>query len=118
MDENQAFGFEDLNVSAMFRSGRGLARSLSAAAFGKIVAFTAYKAVRAGRIVHKVDRFFPSTKTCRPCGHVHRGLGRGAQTWFCPACGAAHRRDQNAAENIRDETIRNLRAAGLVVLGA
>lgn len=82
----------------MFRSGRGLARSLSAAAFGKIVAFTAYKAVRAGRIVHKVDRFFPSTKTCRPCGHVHR--------------------DQNAAENIRDETIRNLRAAGLVVLGA
>lgn len=118
VDENQAFGFEDLSVSAMFRSGRGLARSLSAAAFGKIVAFTAYKAVRAGRIVHKVDRFFPSTKTCRPCGHVHRGLGRGAQTWVCPACGAAHRRDQNAAENIRDETIRNLRAAGFVVLGA
>lgn len=117
VDENQAIGLESLSVKGMMRSGRGLAKSLAGAAFGKIVQFTAYKAKRAGKVFHQVGRFFPSSKTCRPCGHVHRGLGRGEQRWLCPCCGALLMRDRNAAENVRDETIRELRAVGLTVLG-
>lgn len=117
VSENQAFGFESLNVKGMMRGGRGLARSLAAVALGDLVRMTEYKAERAGTHVVRVDRWFPSSKTCNPCGHVHGGLGRGERGWVCPACGAALSRDLNAAHNLRDETIRELRAAGLAVLG-
>lgn len=116
--ENQAFGLEDLDLRGMVKGGRGLARSLQGAGLGMIGRFCRYKAEREGRILHEVDRFFPSSKRCNPCGYVNRDLKRGDRVWTCPCCGAVLLRDGNAASNIRDETIRELRAAGLVVLGA
>ena len=118
IDENQVIGVEDLALAGMIRAGGGLARSLQGAGIGQVVRFLEYKAERRGRMVIRVDRFFPSSKRCRPCGHDHRGLGRGEREWDCPACGARLRRDHNAAGNIRDETLRILGAAGLAVPAA
>lgn len=117
VDENQAIGFEDLCVKGMMKGGRGLARSLQGAAFGQLKTLTAYKAERAGKHFVQIDRFFPSSKRCNACGHVHKDLGRGTQVWTCPHCGEVLLRDVNAALNIKQETIRILRTAGLVVRG-
>jgi putative transposase len=47
-----------------------------------------------------VDRWFPSSKTCSGCGHLLAELALRIRTWQCPACGARHDRDVNAAKNI------------------
>ena len=49
--------------------------------------------------VHKIDRFYPSSKTCE-CGYVNRELKLSDREWVCPECGKVNYRDLNAAENI------------------
>lgn len=117
VDKNQVIGFEGNFVGDVIRAGGGLAKSLQGAGLGTLIRFTEYKAKRAGKRVIRVDRFFPSSKTCNPCGNRNADLGRGEVVWTCPCCGAVLDRDHNAAQNLRTETIRTLRAAGLVVLG-
>ena len=49
--------------------------------------------------VHKIDRFYPSSKTCE-CGYVNRELKLSDREWVCPECGKVNDRDLNAAENV------------------
>jgi putative transposase len=90
---------EDLNVAGMV-SNRRLARAISDSGWGAFRAMLAYKAERAGRRLVVVDRWYPSSKTCSGCGHVLATLSLGTRTWRCPACGARHDRDTNAAKNL------------------
>ena len=48
-------------------------------------------------------RFYPSSKTCSGCGHRLDALPLSVRSWDCPACGAHHDRDVNAARNILTE---------------
>ena len=106
--ENQVIVVEDLNVSGMVKN-HSLARVISDAAWHMLLTFLAYKAEWYGRTLLKVDRFFPSSKTCHCCGHVVENLPLDVRIWTCPnpLCGAVHDRDENAAHNIL--------AAGLAV---
>lgn len=52
-----------------------------------------------GVVVHKIDRFYPSSKTCT-CGFVNNQLKLSDRQWVCPECGAIHNRDILAANNI------------------
>ena len=101
---------EDLNVKAMSRGmGRkAFRRSVSDAGLGEIRRQLAYKATWRGRVLVAVGRFYPSSKTCSACGHVHSGLTLAARHWTCVNCGAEHDRDINAAKNIRREGLRLL----------
>lgn len=54
--------------------------------------------------VHKVDRFFPSSKTCNRCGYVLDELPLSVREWQCSLCGTIHDRDINSAINILNET--------------
>jgi putative transposase len=95
---------------------RGLARTkLSAsvmdAALGEFRRQLAYKADWERKPLVVVGRFYPSTKRCSKCGWVNPTIGRSQRTWTC-RCGAIHDRDLNAAENIRQEGLRLLVAAG------
>lgn len=54
-----------------------------------------YKAQR----VVKVDRYFPSTKTCSSCGHVQE-VPLEERTFRCEECGLVVDRDLNAAYNL------------------
>lgn len=56
-----------------------------------------------GRTLVKVGRFYPSSKTCSACGHRLDALPLSVRSWDCPACGAHHDRDVNAARNILAE---------------
>lgn len=96
--ENQAVYVENLNVAGMVRN-HSLARAISDAGFGQFVRLLEEKAERYGRTVHKVDRWFPSSKTCSECGAIRDNMPLSVRTWTCQ-CGTTHDRDHNAARNI------------------
>jgi putative transposase len=68
-----------------------------------------YKLERQGKPYVVVDRYSPTAKTCHACGHVYDGLTLRERSWICPACGATILRERNAAENIRDWGISQIR---------
>jgi putative transposase len=95
--ENQAVYVEDLAVSGLARTR--LARSVNDAGWSMFVAMLEYKARRHGRTFGRVDRWFPSTRTCSACGVVGEAKPLQVRTWTC-GCGVTHDRDLNAARNI------------------
>jgi putative transposase len=97
--ENQVIVVEDLNVAGMMKN-RCLSRVISDAAWRMLLTMLAYKCEWYGRNLIKVDRFFPSSKTCHGCGHVVESLPLSIRKWSCPKCGTTHDRDVNAALNI------------------
>ena len=56
-----------------------------------------------GSVLVKIDRYYPSTKTCHCCGTKNPEIKLGISKWVCPVCGAELDRDKNAAINIRNE---------------
>jgi putative transposase len=110
VDTANVIALEDLNLVAMSRGmgRRAFRRSVADVGLGELRRQIEYKAHWAGRTVVRVDRFFPSSKTCAACGHVHAELKLSDRAWHCPACGAHHDRDINAARNILREGLRLL----------
>lgn len=101
-DENQVLCMEDLNAKGMVRNHH-LAKAVSDASFGEFARLLEYKCAERGRTLVKVGRFYPSSKTCSACGHRLDALPLSVRVWDCPACGAHHDRDVNAARNILAE---------------
>jgi len=83
---------EDLNLKAMQRLW---GRKVSDVSYGRFVDILSYKTN-----VVKIDRFYPSSKTCYDCGYVKKDLNLKDRIWICPNCGKIHQRDINAADNI------------------
>jgi hypothetical protein len=48
------------------------------------------KALRLGRSVVKVSRWFPSSRPCSACGFSSGSKPLEVRSWTCPQCGAAH----------------------------
>ena len=84
-------------------------RKVSDIARSEFMGILGYVASTKGKIVHLIDRFYPSSKTCSCCGHVYKELTLSERHWVCQACGAAHDRDRNAALNIHREGASSLR---------
>jgi putative transposase len=95
--DNQAVYVEDLSVAGLARTR--MARSVHDAGWSTFVGMLEYKAARAGRTFARIDRWFPSTRTCSTCGAVGEKKPLHVRSWTCP-CGAVHDRDVNAAINI------------------
>jgi putative transposase len=104
--ENQVIAVEDLAVKNMVKNHK-LSLAISDASWGELVRQLEYKCDWYGRQLIKIDRFFPSSKRCLPCGHIVEKLPLNIREWDCPSCGTHHDRDLNAAKNIL--------AAGLAV---
>jgi putative transposase len=99
LGENQAVFIEDLNVKGMM-GNHSLAKSIQNICWSEFVRVLDYKARWLGKTVLKIDRFFPSSKTCGCCGYKNDGLTLKDRSWTCPQCGTVHDRDLNAAINI------------------
>ncbi|TLW90706.1 IS200/IS605 family element transposase accessory protein TnpB [Saccharomonospora piscinae] len=95
--DNQAIYVEDLAVSGLARTK--LAKSVHDAAWGQFVRMLEDKAQRHGRVVHEIDRWYPSSQVCHVCGRIDGPKPLSVREWSCP-CGAHHDRDVNAAKNI------------------
>ena len=115
VDENQALIFETLRIKNMMKNHH-LAGAIADAGWGEFMRQCEYKAKREGKLFVKINTFFPSSKLCSHCLKKLPALGLSTRSWVCPYCGTHHDRDINAALNIKQEGIRNLKAAGLTVL--
>jgi len=103
-------GIEDLNVRGMVKNRR-LARSIADMGFFEFRRQLEYKAAMRGGQVQVADRFFASSKTCSGCAHKLESLPLAVREWTCPACGANHDRDVNAAINLKNMAVSSTVAA-------
>jgi putative transposase len=87
---------ENLNVCGMVKN-HTLAKSISDSGWGMFGRFCAYKAPWHGAAVERIDRFYPSSKTCHVCGLINADLQLHHRFWTCAGCGTEHDRDHNAA---------------------
>lgn len=92
---------ENLNVKGMMKN-RHLAKAVAAQRFNRLLTKLKRKAEIIGIEFRMVDRFYPSSKTCHACGHIHKGLRLKDRVYVCPECGYTEDRDFNASLNLRD----------------
>ena len=104
-------GIESLNVAGMLRDRR-IARSVSDAGLGTILAQLQYKASWSRVTLVSADRFYPSSKTCSACGEVKAKLSRGTVVFECERCGLSIDRDLNAALNLAALALAKTQAEG------
>ena len=100
---------ENLNVKGMQRNHK-LAQSIADASWGTFLNLLSYKCAREDKKLVKIDRFYPSSKTCHHCGYMKEDLSLNDRNWKCPHCGQMIDRDLNASINILNEGIRNISA--------
>ena len=105
--DNQTIVCEDLSVKNMM-ANHCLAKSIGDASWGELVRQLTYKAGWYGRKLVKIDRYFPSSKTCSHCGYINEGLTLDQREWECPRCQENLDRDFNASLNILRQGLNNL----------
>ncbi len=92
---------EDLNVKGMMKN-KHLAQAVAAQRFNNLLVKLKRKAEIIGIEFRVVDIFYPSSKTCHCCGHIHKDLKLKDRVYVCPKCGYTEDRDFNASLNLRD----------------
>ena len=98
---------ENINYQNMAR-GLRLAKATNDNSFGQFRDMLAYKMAERGKKLITINKWYPSSKTCRFCGFINSELILGQNQWDCECCGAHLLRDYNAAINIREEGIRSV----------
>jgi len=85
---------EDLNM-------KGMSQALN---FGKSVGDNGWgmKLMFLGKQFLKIDKWFPSSKTCSKCGNIKEELKLSERSYKCECCGIEIDRDYNAALNIKN----------------
>ncbi|MFA0164092.1 RNA-guided endonuclease InsQ/TnpB family protein [Vibrio splendidus] len=112
VDENQAVIVETLKSANMMKN-RKLAKHIADASWHSFVAKLEYKLKEQGKHLVKLDQWYASSKTCHCCDHKMEEMSLSVRKWDCPSCGTTDiDRDLNAALNIRDKGILELKAAG------
>ena len=95
---------EDLNITGMKKL---FGKSASDASLSMLVSQISYKSNWYGRTFHKIDRFYPSSKTCSCCG-TKSSFGLAIREWTCYNCNMKHDRDLNASINILKKGLQDL----------
>lgn len=102
--------FEDIDMKNMSRC-LNFGKTVHDQGFGTFRTMLDYKLKERGyQGIYKIDKWFPSSKTCRHCGCINNNLTLKDRTWVCPDCGEVIDRDVNAAINIRNKGIADLSA--------
>ena len=96
---------EGINYKDMAR-GLHLAKATNDNAFGSFRTYLAYKLKERGGKLIAIDKWYPSSKTCRHCGYIKSDLKLSDRVWVCPECGCIIDRDVNAAINIKKEGLK------------
>ncbi|WP_197703127.1 RNA-guided endonuclease TnpB family protein [Aneurinibacillus soli] len=97
---------EDLNMKGMSQA-LNFGKSVADNAWGMFTTLLKYKLEEQGKKLIKIDKWFPSSKTCSCCGQVKESLFLSERTFHCD-CGFVADRDWNASINIKREGLRRL----------
>jgi putative transposase len=97
---------EDLNMKGMSQA-LNFGKSVHDNGWGMFTTFLQYKLEEQGKKLIKIDKWFPSSKTCSCCGRVKVSLSL-SERLFCCECGFVADRDTNAAINIKKEGMKQL----------
>lgn len=103
---------EDLAVKNIIKN-HCLAQAMSDVSLGAFYTMLEYKTNWNDKQFVKIDRFFPSSKTCSSCGWIKQDLTLAIREWTCESCGVVHDRDVNAAKNILKQGINILSGCGM-----
>ena len=99
---------EDLNMKGMSQA-LNFSKSVADNGWGIFTTMLQYKSMFLGKQVIKIDKWFPSSKTCSFCGAIKTELPLSSRVYKCDECNSEIDRDLNASINIR-EVGRNLLA--------
>ena len=117
VNEFDVIVLEDLNVKGMIKNHK-LSKHIADASWGNFITLLQYKCDWYGKELVKVNRFYPSSKTCGDCGWINQNLKLSDREWTCKSCGVVHDRDENASRNILKEGLKiilnNKNSAGTV----
>lgn len=97
---------EALRTKGMSRVGGGLARSIGAVGWGRLVEQLRYKLAWSGGSLVEVNPAY-SSQTCNVCGHVAAESRRSQASFVCVACGLVEHADVNAARVLKSRAIRS-----------
>lgn len=103
---NDAVVIESLDMKKMLRAQK-FGKSVHDNGWGRFVSFLAYKLKEQGKELVKIEKWFPSSKTCSACGRKKDELKLSERIYICE-CGNTMDRDENAAINIRREGMKIL----------
>lgn len=91
---------EDLNMKGM-SGALNFGKSVADNGWRMFTTMLQYKVMFLGKQVIKIDKWFPSSKTCSCCGNIKDSLSLGERVYNCE-CGHTMDRDLNASINIRE----------------
>ena len=90
------------------KKGLNLGKSVSDIGWGKFTQILEELCNKLGKLLIRVDRWYPSSKTCSHCGYINNDLKLEDRVYVCPECRHVMSRDKNAATNILKESFRIL----------
>jgi len=96
---------EDLNIKGMIKNHK-LSKHIADVSWGKFINLLTYKTVWNDKRIVKIDRWFPSSKTCNNCGYINQNLKLNIRKWVCSSCNTKLDRDLNASKNILNEGLK------------
>ena len=111
MKQYDVICIEDLNVKGMIKNPK-LSKAIQDISWGKLISFLEYKCNYNDKSLIKINRFFPSSKTCYSCGTINSSLQLNDREWVCGRCGEIHDRDINAAKNILKQGLTIITSSG------
>lgn len=92
---------EDLNMKGMSQA-LNFGKSVADNGWGMFTTMLQYKSIFLGKQVVKIDKWFPSSKTCSFCGSIKSELALSERVYKCDECNSEIDRDLNASINIRE----------------
>jgi putative transposase len=101
VERYNAIAIENLNMKGMSQA-LNFGKSVADNGWGMFITMLKYKCELAGKQLVKIDKFYPSSKTCSLCGAVKQKLELSDRVYTCK-CGNSMDRDLNASINIKNQ---------------
>ena len=92
---------ENLNMKGMSQA-LNFEKSTYDNGWGMFFKMFEYKLMFLGKQFFKIDKWFPSSKTCSRCRNIKENLKLSNRSYECKCCGIEIDRDYNAALSVRE----------------